>query len=360
MGVVIEPRTRPDARTGHFDRMENLYYLLETYSPPAPETATIDEYRSWSDAERHAFDDRRCKRIAASVVVETPAMKQLTLEYRRAALFAARPIGRTGIILSGPPTMGKTTAAFATMLQAFQRHRDRYPDWKDRGHAPVVYVELPSKCTGKNLMGRFMEFFGEPVHPRLTLEERTQIVTDLLTKMRTELVVVDEMQNLLRDTGQFESAQAMKNLMNSIKAVPMYVGINLEASALTNDDLGAQFAARCALVRLGRVETATPAGRSLWGSLIVSFEKQFALLNHPERTLLRDAKYLWTRTRGSIAALSRLLTIAALDVITDGVPEGELITVDRLDAIPLDLATERELERGNASTAAKRGARHAA
>ncbi len=335
----------PETTVGHFDRKEALERLLEHHAPPHIDTTSIDEYLSWSPRQRREFNDRRSARIADSIVVETPSMQRLAKECRRASLFAQRDIGRTGVILSGPATMGKTTAARHAMVEAFARHKSRHPDWKDRGHHPVVYVEVPPKCNGKNMMGRFLHFFGLPVLDRDTLEVRTQKVTQVLQASRTSLIVIDEMQNLsgVASAGRFESAQAIKNLMNSIKAVPLYVGINLENSSLTNSDLGSQFAARSTFVPLGRMEIDTPEGRKLWGGVIVSFERQFALLNHPEKTLLPLAKHLWTQTQGSIGALSRLLTVAALELIANDDPAGETITQELLDSINVDLTTEREL-----------------
>ena len=330
---------------GHFDRRESLQLLLENDELPAPETATRDEYKSWSRAQQRTFDDRRSNRIADSIVIITPALEQLSREYRRAARFAHRPIGRTGIILDGPPTTGKTTAAFRLMVEAFDRHKNMHPDWKAMQHVPVVYLEIPPNCTGKTLMGRILDFFGVPVVQRMTLEERTRVVTELLAKAHTSLVVFDEIQNLAQSTttGRFESAQAIKNLMNNVKAVPLYVGFDLDSSAFTNDDLGAQFASRCAPVRLSKLDISTSEARRLWGGVIVKFEEQLALMAHPPETLLEHAAYLWTRTRGSIAALSRILTTAALELIEAGKPDEETITKELLETIRLDLTTEREL-----------------
>ncbi|MFJ3473462.1 TniB family NTP-binding protein [Microbacterium maritypicum] len=313
---------------------------------------TAAEYKSWSRTKRRAFDDERSRRIADSIVIITPALQQLSLAYRRAARVAHRPVGRTGIILDGEPTTGKTTAAIRLAGEAFRRHVDRHPTWKKDGHVPVVYLEIPPNCTGKTVMGRIINFFGEPVVPRMTLEERTTLATDLFAKAHTSLVIFDEIQNLSQSnsTGRFESAQAIKNLMNHVKAVPMYVGFDLESSAFTNDELGAQFASRCAPVRLGKLDITTPKGRQLWGGVIVKFEEQLGLMAHPPQTLLKEAMYLWNRTRGSIAALSRLLTTAALDLIEAGDPDAELITKDLLDTIPLDLTSKRLLSAANRET----------
>ncbi|WP_417503842.1 TniB family NTP-binding protein [Microbacterium sp.] len=330
---------------GHFDQREQLQLLLEAGTTVAPAPVAIDEYKSWTRAMRRAFDNERSRRIADSIVIITPALQQLRLAYRRAARVAHRPVGRTGIILDGDPTTGKTTAAVWIMGEAHTQHVELHPRWQQDGHVPVVYLEIPPNCTGKMLMGRILNFFGVPVVPRQTLEERTRLVTDLFAKSHTSLVVFDEIQNLAQSniTGRFESAQAIKNLMNAVKAVPMYVGFNLNTSAFTNEELGAQFASRCAPVHLGKLDISTSTGRQLWAGVIVKFEEQLALLAHEPESLLKHAAYLWTRTRGSIAALSRLLTTAALDLIEDQDPDAEIITKELLDAIPLDLTSDREL-----------------
>ncbi|GAA1230285.1 hypothetical protein JOF42_000377 [Microbacterium phyllosphaerae] len=336
--------------SGHFDQREQLLELLESVSNNTPTPVSLNEYKSWTRAKRRAFDEERSRRIADSIVIITPALQQLRLAYRRAARVAHRPVGRTGIILDGDPTTGKTTAAVWVMGEAHARHIDRHPRWKEDGHVSVVYVEIPPNCTGKMLMGRILNFFGAPVVPRQTLEERTRLVTDLFAKSHTSLVVFDEIQNLAQSntTGRFESAQAIKNLMNAVKAVPMYVGFDLDNSQFTNDELGAQFASRCTPVHLGKLDITTSERRQLWAGVIVAFEEQLGLLAQPPQALLEHAAYLWTRTRGSIAALSRLLTTAALDLIEDGNPDAELITKELLASIPLDLTSERLLSEANA------------
>lgn len=353
--------TTLDFELGHFDRVEALEHLLENHAPSTPETATIDEYLSWTPTRQLEFNDRRAMRIADSIVVETPSMQQLIKQCRLAARFSHRDVGRTGVLLSGKATSGKTTAAIRAMVDGFQRHVARYPDWKDLHHHPVVYLEVPTGCNGKKLMGRFLYFFGQPVLDRMKLEERTQRVTELLQASKTSLIVIDEMQNLggVASTGRWESAQAIKNLLNSVKAVPLYVGMNLENSTLTTGDLGAQFAGRSTLVQLGKMEIRTDEGKKLWLAVIDSFERQLGLLNHPEHTLRPLARHLHTRTRGYIRALSRLLTVAALELIDNDDPHGETITKELLDTIKLDLTTERKLDLAEAIET-EQGARRAA
>lgn len=328
-----------DIPDGHFDRWSILRPMLESHAPSAAEEVTLAQYSKWSVARQAAFKEQRAERIASGIVVKTPQLNELDLEVRRAEPSSGRAIGRTGVILNGPPTTGKTTCAFHVMVEAFRRHTRRYPDWSRDNHIPVVYIEVPPGSTARGIMGRFLRFLEVEFIEKMTLEERTLLVTQQLQLARTSLIVIDEMQNLSRlSNGTFESAQAIKNLLNSVKAVPLYVGFNLD-KLFSVDDLGLQFASRSSAVMLQRMEFRTTEGKKLWRGLVRAFERQFALFNHPPGTLNAHAEYLWRRTSGSIGALSRLLTVAALDLVHKD-PADQVITVAHLETIKLDLKTE--------------------
>jgi hypothetical protein len=337
--------TAPEPR-GHFDHKATLLSLLEQHETPHPEPMTLSQFTTLSKRAQAAFDDRRLERIAGNTDISTPDLQDLLREVRRAALRMNRPVGRTGVILSGPPTAGKTTAAFHAMVEGLLRHERRHPEWKRLGHVPVVYVEVPSSCTPKNLMGRFLTFLGLPHTPHMTVEERTKVVTEQLVRGCTSLVVIDEMQNMaFNSRGHSETQQAAKNLMNAVAAVPLYVGFNLEQRLYSDTGLGAQFASRSSLVRLGHFGTRTPEERRLWGGVVYAFEQQLGLLAQEPKSLVAEADYLWKRTRGSLGSLSRLLTTVALDLIADGDPQKEFITRAHLDSVRLDLTSERALDR---------------
>jgi len=353
---------------GHFDRSTNLIPLLESFTSFAELPAmTVGDYKKLTFRKRNEFDDLRVSRltdsIAGGIIVKTPALSELLLELRRAARFASRPIGRTSVVLTGEPTAGKTTASFYAMVEAFGRHVNRHPEWKALGHMPLVYVEVPEKCTAKSLMGRFLLYLGLPFTERMTLEERTQLVTEHLVRSRTSFMVIDEMQNTAtRGEGRSETQQAIKNLMNVVPATPLYVGWNLEQKLLAGDSVGAQFASRSSMVRLDSLGARTTNERALWGGVVKTFESKLGLLNQTPLALLEDAEYLWQRTRGSLAALSRLLTTVTLDLIEDGDPEAEFITRERLDAVRLDLTTTLSFDRASdlAATTTKSAVKNAA
>ncbi|MFF2389368.1 ATP-binding protein [Agromyces sp. NPDC058104] len=346
MNLTVTATEDPfDDLYGHFDRRETLLKILTTPPNPAPRMNLAD-YTAMNTADRQLFDHQRQEHIIDGVVVETPPLAELRRLLHRALLTARKPVGRGGLILTGPATMGKTTASLKAMKDALRHHEARFPNWQELGHTPVVYIEVPPGSTGKAIMGRILEFFGLPVRSKMTLEERTQLVVHHLNHGRTSLLVIDEMQNLAKLTlGHFESAQAIKDLTNGIRAVPLLVGINLDQSVITNGILGEQFAARSKTVKLGRLGYATDDDRRLWKGAIHAFEQELVLLNHKPGTLFPHAELIWNLTRGSIGALANLLTTAALDLIDAGNPEDETITPDVLANVKLDLTTEREHDR---------------
>ncbi|GAA3917880.1 TniB family NTP-binding protein [Microbacterium invictum] len=338
---------QPEETYGHLDRRQTLLPLLASHTRPEPLALDLDAFRSWDTAQQQEFNDLRLARIVDSIVVPIPKLTEVLKQVRLAAWFAERPVGRTGVFLTGPATMGKTTAAFHAMVEALQRHEKRYPNWRELHHTPVVYVEVSSNSSAKAFMGRLLDYFSIPYRPRTTLEERTQMVMHHLRRGYTSLIVIDEMQNLSKlNNGNFESAQAIKNMLNGVRAVPLYVGMNLEGTALTNGELGAQFAARSTMVKLGPLGFATTSEQNVWRGVIHAFEEQLGLFAHAPTTLFPNAKLLWTLTGGSIGALSRLLTTVALELILAGDPDAETVTPQLLRRIKLDVATERKLDAG--------------
>ncbi len=93
------------------------------------------------------------------------------------------------------------------------------------------------------------------------------------------------------------------------------------------------------MVRLEKFGSKTLRERQFWGAVVNAFEQKLGLLNQEPKSLLMEADYLWERTRGSLGALSRLLTTVALDLIEDGDADAEFITREHLDSVHLDMAS---------------------
>jgi hypothetical protein len=74
-----------------------------------------------------------------------------------------------------------------------------------------------------------------------------------------------------------------------------------------------------------------------WRSMIALMENSLRLHHHESGALVRLAKYLHTRTGGSISSLSHLVRAAAISAIADG---SERITRRLLQSIPVDHSTQ--------------------
>ncbi|MCT9819296.1 TniB family NTP-binding protein [Microbacterium sp. W1N] len=354
--------TEPISPRGHFDQFEQLLWLIENDKPAKPSTLSLAEHAALSPNARQEYDDMRIAHVASNIVVRTPHLESLLKELRRASLRADRAIGRTGVVLSGPPAAGKTTGAFRAMVDGLARHEKRYPEWRKLGHIPVVYVEVPPGSNARNILGCFLDFLGLPYSNTVTAETRARMVKEHLVRGHTSLVVIDEMQNLFMNSrGHSEAAQAIKALMNAVAAVPLYVGVELESFLTAGDGMGRQFASRSTLISLDRLGIDTPAEQRLWGGVIHAFESELMLLNHEAKSLLSHGAYLWKVTRGSLGTLNRLLTTVALELIDAGDPSNETITMDKLESVKLDITASRDLDRALDIEAGKNwGTSHAA
>lgn len=74
-----------------------------------------------------------------------------------------------------------------------------------------------------------------------------------------------------------------------------------------------------------------------WKALVASLEAALRLYKHRDGTLVRNAKYLYQRTGGSISSLSHLIRVTAITAILGG---EDAITREALDAAIIDHASE--------------------
>lgn len=321
------------------DHWEGLTNALSRTSirPELPEAAAWD---AMLPDERDVFNNRRLDYLGADLVILTPQLKSVVRKVQLAVLQnRSRVAGRTGVLISGESTMGKTTACIAAMKTLYGRYALQFPQFMELDHKPVIYVEVPAGSTGKAVVGRFAQFLGLPFKSRDTLESLMTTVVGQLQKSRTVLVVVDEIHNLSTiNNGNGESVDVLKSLSNRVPATFLYAGINIHRGPLLTGDRGQQIRGRFTAEVLHRYMTATTTEKALWNKIVESFEDQLLLFNHHPGDLAPHSGYLHDRTRGSIGSLGRLLTGAAQWLIsTTDSAEEELITLEVLESIPLDI-----------------------
>ena len=141
---------------------ESLTEYLRTPTV-VPVKHTAETLSALSATERTAYDDARRLYLSGGIVIDTaPVTEGKKLLLRAIHENSGRNSGHTGVMLTGPAAVGKTTTAKALMRWVFEAYTRQFPDWEKSDHVPVVYVEVPPRSTEKSLLKEFAGFFGTP------------------------------------------------------------------------------------------------------------------------------------------------------------------------------------------------------
>ena len=275
------------------------------------------------------------------VVVGTPAMKRVSLELQKMMLLNRRHKGtaRRGLIVSGPPSTGKTTTLMELGRIFELSDRVRHPEAKDR--LPVAFVSVPPASTPKMLVSEFARFLGVPVQRRMNQAQITDAVCATLGELRTQLVLVDDIHLLdTRTRSGAETSDQIKHLGERIAATFSYAGVDVDTSPLLVGPRGQQLAGRFKLLRNDPLPHGTAEQQRTWTELVTDLESALRLRHHRPGTLARIAPYLHRRTGGVIGSLSHLIREAAITTIADST---ERITKKLLDGIELDIRAQQQL-----------------
>lgn len=330
--------TNPDSATTALNRRESLIHHLENPLKAAERPTT------WPLAARDkaTYDQQRLDYLSGGLVLLTDVVMQSKLQLTRAFQDnRARNSGHAGVILSGESAVGKTTTAKRVMRWVFEEYVKQVPDWRAFEHVPVMYVEVPWDSSGKAFLQDMANFYGLSVSRRDTSADLRAKVIGAIHRARTQLIVVDELQNLAtgRGAGLGETVDLLKGLHNDVSSTFMYCGVDLLDSSLMSGPRGQQLKNRFSVVELTPYEWSDVDHRRQWKSLVEGFEAQLQLRDHRVGTLKRELQYLWQRTGGSIGSLGKLLTGASIDLIHEGA-KVEILDRARLDAYKLDINAE--------------------
>jgi hypothetical protein len=291
-----------------------------------------EQWQALSGEQRGRYDQARINYHSELVVVATSTVREVTRQGRLLTMLNRREISaRRGLIVSGLPTTGKSTA----LKQLGRTHelmvRERYPG-TDR--IPVVYVTTPPKGSPRKLAMEFARFLGlPPVRRGQNTTDIADAVCQVLIDARVDLVLVDEIHNLNLATSAGEDmSDHLKYFTEHLPATFVYAGINVERSGLFTGVRGKQIAGRCVLINTGPFPF-----KQEWAALLATLEGALRLHRHQPGTLPELGKYLHQRTGGMIGSLSHLVRAASLLAILDGT---EQITRKLLDGIPVDHAAQ--------------------
>ncbi len=307
-------------------------------TPTPPDLLPEPQWHELDNTDREDYDEARIRHHARLVTVATPLVSDITRTGRRLTLLNRdQTSARRGLIASGEPGTGKTTAI--TQLGKHHEITAR----RRRGDVPgpflpVVYVTVPPAATPKMLAGEFARFLSLPIRRYSNQAQITNSVCDLLNRAGTDLVLVDEIHNIAFHTRNCaEASDQLKYLAERINATFVYAGIDVEAQGLFTGIRGRQIAGRFSAITTRPFGNTTTVERDHWRALVATLEQALRLHRLAPGHLLRHADLLHDRTGGMIGSLSHLIRDAAVDAILSG---SETITKTALTAIRLDHAAE--------------------
>lgn len=335
--IQFHDTDRPAALHRHEDLQRFLNTTIE-------KPAVLDEsgFRALSASAQAEYDRSRLRFLSGGIVLDTPAVKQARKLLRQSfAANVGRNSGHVGLMLNGDSTVGKTTAAKSLMRYVFNNYRRQCPEFEALGRIPIAYSEVPAGSTGKMLMKSFAHFLGLPVAPRDSMVDIRNRVVDAMNAAGTQLIVVDELQNLAgRSIGNGESVDVLKNLHNDLAGTFVYAGIDLTSGHILAGPRGQQLAGRFNVVDMTRFKQTNATDRATWKGTIKAFEHDLPLRDHEAGSLVEMHEYLFERTNGSIGSLGRLLTGAAIEAITNDDVKFESLTRELLEEQILDITAE--------------------
>ncbi|WP_341267403.1 ATP-binding protein [Gordonia malaquae] len=128
-----------------------------------PHILTQNEFDNLSAVDQALCDDQRLQWFSNGLMVKTPALRRLTttgLSLLR--MHDPNTVGERGIVLTGPPHIGKTTALIRLAADVETWIGKRQPDFRECGHAPVAYIEMEPKATPKSIASSILHFYGIP------------------------------------------------------------------------------------------------------------------------------------------------------------------------------------------------------
>jgi hypothetical protein len=297
---------------------------------------TDEELGRLTECARRAYDDMRTDYHAALPALKTPILdrtvtKGLLFMRLNRGLQTGTPCG---MILSGVPGVGKSTAVRALGRSVEQTYRTRNPAMTQA--VPVVYITMPTGEHPKALPAELLYFLGAPHAARATETMLTHQACQLITDLDTSLVIVDEVHGIDRSRASHaQQSDQLKYFMDHVPATFVLAGINVENCGFFNGHRGEQLARRFTALKASPSNYSTIRHRQEWALLVEGFERALRLQAHRPGSLLPLADYLYGRTGGYIVSLSHLIREAAITAILSGT---ERIDEALLEGVELDHA----------------------
>jgi hypothetical protein len=231
------------------------------------------------------------------------------------------------LLIIGPTNNGKSM-----IIEKFRRIHPPISK-EDRENIPVLSVQMPSEPSISRFYTVLLSTIGAPIRPRQRLAELEHIALKLLRTIEVRVLIIDELHNVLAGKGnnQREFLNLLRFLGNELRIPLVGVGTYEAYLAIRSDD---QLENRFEPMILPLWEE----GDDLY-SLLASFVSALPLRHRSLISTPHMARYLLTRSEGTIGELARLLTSAAIAAVESG---EEAINTRTLTLADYEGPTERK------------------
>ena len=297
-----------------------------------PDVLSRTDFDRCTEAEQVLYDDQRLQWFSNGLIVRTPALRRLTMTgLSLLRVHDPSTVGERGIVLTGPPHIGKTTALIRLAAEVEQWAGKRAPDFRETGRAPVAYIEMEPKASPKSIASSILNFYGIPHNFKsATQHQLTDQALDALRRRHTQMLIIDELQMLKLDgkTGD-DAVNSLKTIMNDSGAICVFAGVDLLEGLSSRP--AEQIMARCQVTQMRPFLSSDDTSRGHWASLVNSLGDAMHLLDAEPDHLAPYADILLTMTGGKIGDLRSILALAMTNAITDRDDTGsEIITQEHL------------------------------
>ncbi|WP_235502718.1 MULTISPECIES: TniB family NTP-binding protein [unclassified Kitasatospora] len=203
-------------------------------------------------------------------------------------------------------------------------------------YTPVVYVNIPSQATPKDLSVALADYMGMPYRTGATKSAITNRLLAEMDRCGVQLVIIDDahFMDLSLKEGKVVNDH-LKYIANHTAATFIYTGVDLKHSGLFLEGTGGsrvtQTSGRNALIHMQPFTFATLEDKQDWVSVISAMEDALVLYRHKPGSLKRDWKYLRQRTEGNISSLAELIRESAAEAVMTGTEAITRTVMNRIE-----------------------------
>jgi hypothetical protein len=235
------------------------------------------------------------------------------------------------LLIIGPTNNGKSM-----IVEKFRRDHSVPPLPRnvpsEHEHIPIVVMQMPSEPSSARFYATLLGSIGAPPLPKAKVAHLEQLALSLLRTVKTRMIVIDELHNVLagRADVQREFLNLLRFLGNELRLPIVGVGTRDAYLVIRSDD---QLENRFEPVMLPVWQEGEE-----FCSLLASFAAALPLRRRSEIATSENAKYILSRTEGTIGEIAMLLAEGAIAAINSG---EECISRQTLQLAKYESPTER-------------------